>query len=240
MVVDIHCHILPGVDDGAKTSKSTMRMLKIAAEEGTDVIIATPHFVNGTELEKVVDMKRRYIAVKRWMAENYPEMQLYLGNELFYSDGIVEALEQKVAMTINNTRYVLVEFPIYAEFAYVRNAVQNLLYAGYIPVIAHVERYEEMHKKSYIEELVEMGAYIQVNASSVVGKHGFKIKHYVKKLLKADLVHFVGTDAHGSKHRRPEMQECRDYLVKKLGVEDAYRILEENPMCMLRGEEIDG
>lgn len=83
---------------------------------------------------------------------------------MYYSDGIIEALDQGIALTMNGTKYVLVEFPVYVEFPYIQKAVQRLLYAGYIPIIAHVERYERIRKRTHIEELVDMGAYIQVNA----------------------------------------------------------------------------
>lgn len=240
MIVDTHCHILPGVDDGAKTSKSAIKMLEIARQEGIDVMIATPHFACGGKPEQVLDVKKRYRAMQKWLAEHDSKMQIYLGSELFYSENLVEALEQGQALTINGTRYVLVEFPIYAERSHIRKAVQTLLYAGYKPIIAHAERYDSLRRRRYVEELVGMGAYIQINASSVIGKQGFLVKHFIKGLLKDDLVHFVGTDAHGTSHRCPKMQECRDYLVKVLGKKKAYRILEQNPLDMLKGEEIHG
>lgn len=240
MVIDVHSHILPGVDDGARDGKSAARMLRIASEEGIDAIVVTPHFVNGTDKEKTLLIKKRYAVVRKWLKERYPDMVLYLGNELYYSDGIIEALDQGIALTMNGTKYVLVEFPVYVEFPYIQKAVQRLLYAGYIPIIAHVERYERIRKRTDIEELVDMGAYIQVNASSIIGKHGFSEKRYIKGLLKKHLVHFVGTDAHNSKDRKPEIMDCINYLVKKFGMEEARRLLEENPDKMLRGEEIDG
>lgn len=240
MVIDVHSHILPGVDDGARDGKSSARMLRIASQEGIDAIVATPHFVSGMDKEKVLLIRKRYAVVRKWIKEHYPDMEFYLGNEIFYSDGIIEALDKKIALTMNGTKYVLVEFPVYVEFPYLQKAVQRLLYAGYIPIIAHVERYERIRKRAEIEELVDMGAYIQVNASSVIGKHGLSEKRYVKGLLKKRLVHFIGTDAHNSKERRPEMLDCINYLVKKFGIEEARRIVEENPEKMLRGEEIDG
>lgn len=240
VIIDVHCHILPGVDDGARNGKSTARMIKIASEEGIDAIIATPHFVSGTEEEKTLQIKQRYTVVKKWLKEHYPDMKLYLGNELYYSDGLIEALDQGIALTMNGTRYVLVEFPVYVEYAYIWKAIQRFVYAGYIPIIAHVERYVHLQKKEYIQEFVNMGAYIQVNASSVIGKHGSAEKRYIKGLLKKQLVHFIGTDAHSSRERRPEMLECKRYLLKKIGVEETRRILEKNPAKMLRGEELYG
>ena len=240
MIFDIHCHILPGVDDGARNETSTDRMLRIAAAEGIDVIVVTPHFAYGREKEEVEEIKRKYAEVRTWWKKRGTEKEMYLGNELFYSEGIIEALQDGSALTMNGTRYVLVEFPIYAEFSYVQKAIQKLQYAGYIPIIAHVERYEYLRKKGCIEELVSMGAYMQVNASTIAGKHGVLAKYQVMKWIRRGLIQFVASDAHDSRERRPEINKCAVYLEKKLGVSKAHRLLRDNPLRMLKGEELDG
>ena len=238
MVVDVHCHILPGVDDGAKDERSTKEMLKLASEEGIDVIIATPHFAYELKEKKQRDRLEKYEKVRAWWKMVHPKKELYLGNEILYSEGVVEALTRGEALTMNGTRYVLVEFPEYESFDYIRIAVQRLLYAGYLPIIAHVERYAEARKLKHIEELVDIGAYIQVNAAVILGKRGFVVKHQIMKLLKRGLVHFIGTDAHDTVRRKPEMKECRRYLEKKIGISMTRWILEENPQRMLKGEEV--
>ena len=141
MIFDIHCHILPSVDDGARNESSTDRMLRIAASEGIDVIVATPHFSYDREKEEVEMIKRKYAEVRALWKKRGADKEMYLGNELFYSEGVIEALQDGRALTMNGTRYVLVEFPMYAEFSNIQKAIQKLQYAGYIPIIAHVERY---------------------------------------------------------------------------------------------------
>lgn len=240
MIFDIHCHILPGVDDGARNETSTDRMLRIAAAEGIDVIVATPHFAYGREKEEVEQIKRKYAEVRALWKKRGGNKEMYLGNELFYSEGVIEALQDGRALTMNGTRYVLVEFPVYAEFSYVQRAIQKLQYAGYIPIVAHVERYEYLRKKGIMVELVRMGAYMQVNASAINGKHGIFTKHYVMGLIRQGLIHFVASDAHDSRERRPEINRCAVYLEKKLGVSKTHRLLRDNPQRMLKGEELDG
>ena len=240
MIIDIHCHILPGVDDGARDERSTKKMLKIAAEEGIDAIVATPHFFYGADNEKAREIQARYRKVEKWWKAQGSGKKLYLGNELYYGEGIVDALNQGLALTMNGTRYVLVEFPEYAEFHNIRTAVQKLLYAGYIPILAHIERYEHMQKRANIRELAEMGACMQSNVSAVLGERGFRTKRFLLRLMKDNLLHFVGTDAHGTWQRKPQMQRCIQYLEKKLGITTAHRILEENPEKMLKGEIING
>ncbi len=240
MIYDVHCHILPGVDDGSKDDYTTERMLQIAAAEGIGAIIATPHFSCADSEADLSERKRRHLEVSELWKAYGEDKKLYLGNELFYSDGMVDALSEGRALTINGTRYVLVEFPVYAEFSYIQKAVQELQYAGYYPIIAHVERYPQVKGRKLLQELVEMGAYIQVNTSALLGKHGFGIKRFAVSGLRRGMIHFVATDAHGARHRRPEFKECKAFLEKKLGAAHTQRILEKNPERMLRGERLDG
>ena len=240
MVFDIHSHILPGIDDGAKDADETKRMLQIASEEGIDAVVATPHFTCGMSVKQTQKRIELYEAVRNWWKKKEPDKEFYLGNELFYGESLVEALEEGAALTMNGTRYVLVEFPIYADFSYVQKAVRTLQYAGYFPIIAHVERYENMQDRGKIQNLVDMGAYMQVNVSSIVGNHGLIAQHRIVRFLKAGLIHFVASDAHGAGVRRPEMQQCKVYLERKIGLKKTRQILEINPEKMLKGEEIDG
>ncbi len=238
MIFDIHCHILPEVDDGARNRESTARMLKLAGEEGIDAIVATPHFSCDTEAVSVQELKKKYYEVQRHWKRMGRQKELYLGNELYYSEGVVEALEQGLALTMNGTAYVLVEFAEYSAFSDIRRAIQKLLYAGYIPIIAHMERYEQLQKKERVLELVEMGAYIQSNTAAIMGEYGFGRKRFLLKLLREGLIHFVATDAHGTTQRKPQMRECIIYLEKKLGAKMAHEILEDNPKKMLSGRKI--
>ena len=112
--------------------------------------------------------------------------------------------------------------------------------AGYFPILAHIERYECLKKESEVQNLVDMGAYIQVNASSLTGRLAIRVQWYLKKLMRHDLVHVVATDAHGSKKRRPMIQEAAGYIKKKAGADYCKKITEENPEKIIRGERICG
>lgn len=240
LVIDVHSHILPGIDDGAHNADETQKMLCMAFEEGIDGIIATPHY--DCDMDKEILKKRTtaYRQTCKCAREMNPTAQIYLGNEILYSEGIVEALEQKEALTINETPYVLVEFPAYAEFRYIRQAVQNLQFAGYRPIIAHIERYRGMQSEEHVAELVNMGACMQINASSVMGKSGWTTRIYLLKLMRHGLIHLLGTDAHGSEHRRPKIRECLNYIDKKIGKEYCQEISSINPERVIRGEYISG
>ena len=118
--------------------------------------------------------------------------------------------------------------------------MQNLQYAGYLPVIAHIERYQGMKKEEQVAELAGMGACMQVNVSSVMGKAGWSTRWYLLKLMRHGLIHVLGTDAHGATHRRPEMRDCLSYIDKKIGKTYREEISTINPSRIIRGEYISG
>ena len=240
MIIDMHCHILPGIDDGARDEGSMERMFRIADAEGIDAIVATPHYTLGQDEKELEAIKIKYDLARKAWRKRGSQKQLYLGSELLWEDGMVEALDSGKALTMNGTSYVLVEFLPDAGAMYIENAMRRLQYAGYIPIIAHVERYERLQSRKALQELVDMGVYLQVNVSTILGKHGFLLKHRVLGWMREGLIHFVGSDGHNSKTRRPEMKECAQYLNKKLGVTRTRRILEKNPMRMLEGERLNG
>ena len=240
MIIDMHCHILPGVDDGAYDEGSMERMLRIADAEGIEGIVATPHYTLGEDVEELEAIKTKYAMAREAWKVYGSQKELYLGSELLWEDGMVEALDSGKALTMNGTSYVLVEFLPDVGASYVENAVRRLQYAGYLPIIAHVERYERLGGRRVLRKLVDMGAYLQVNVSTILGKHGFFLKYRAVSWVREGLIHFVGTDGHNSKTRRPQMRECAQYLDKKLGVTRTSQILEKNPMRMLEGEKLDG
>lgn len=238
MIIDIHSHILPGIDDGSADIQETIEMLNMAVQEKITGIIATPHFEVGMDKDWLLHYRNAYIKTAEYIQSNNLPINIYVGNEIFYSESVLELLKTSEVATLNDSKYVLVEFPVYADFGYIRRAVCNIQYAGFWPIIAHVERYNSLSKIDRIEELVNIGAYIQLNASTVMGKLGFNLKHFSVKLIKKGLVHFLATDSHGSKKRRPKIQEALNYLEKKIGSKQCRIISEINPHKVLKGERI--
>lgn len=238
MIIDIHSHILPKVDDGAKDMRETERMLSRAVRQGIRAIIATPHYDAGAGKEKYIKCRNSYEKVRKHIEECELPIKLYLGNEIFYSESIIDELQQGYIHTMNETRYVLVEFPLYVDYDYIERALRNIQNAGYWPILAHAERYESLRNIEKIRTLVEMGIYIQINQGSLINKKRFLVRSFCLKLMKAGLVHLLATDCHDSKQRRPEFKECFEYLDKKIG--KSYRVLisEENPEKIIEGEKI--
>lgn len=232
---DIHCHLLPGVDDGAESIEETMKMLEMEYEQGVRTIFATPHFrrqMFEPPMEKVLEA---YALVKERANHIGNGMEIYLGCEFHVNMDMVNALRYGARPTLAGSPYVLTEFSGAAECDYVRERILNLLSNGFIPIIAHIERYPNVMKNiDFIGQLSDMGARISVNAESILGHEGFSIKRFCKKIIKLDLLDFIGTDAHGANHRVPQLGACADYLIKKYGSDYVKRILKENPEEILK------
>ena len=237
--IDIHCHILPGVDDGSPDMETSLAMLQTAISEGTKGMILTPHHKpmhHNVRPDHLIGYTARLMERAHEKGIN---VQLFPGNEIYYSDSTVSELESGRASTLAGTDYVLIEFHPTDMYKTIHNALYAVQSAGYMPILAHVERYADMAKHvKYVDELLDMGIYIQVNANSVMGKYGLGIRHFTRELLKKHMVHFVATDAHDSGSRAPHLLDCRDYVEGKLGEKYALEIFHDNAMKVLRNEII--
>lgn len=231
---DIHCHIVPSVDDGARSREEAKKMMYMEYAQGVRYIIATPHFrrkMFETPLEKV---KEQFQVLKEIAGEIGEDLDVYLGCEFHANMEMVQMLREGHVLTMADSRYVLTEFSGSADASYIRERLYSLISHGYKPIIAHIERYESMRKDiDLIEEVADMGAFIQINADSILGKEGFGSKRFCKKLLKLGLVHFVGSDCHGSARRISRIGEAYDYVSKKIGVKYAKEIFMKNPQKIL-------
>lgn len=236
---DIHCHIIPGVDDGAQTMEQAQEMIKLAYAKDTRRIIATPHY--GTSRAKASGgiIVMRYRELLQWVKQNYPEMNLYLGQELSYKHGLEEQLNRGAAFTLAGSRYALVEFQPEDDYGRIRQGLQAVQMAGYWPILAHAERCNRLAANvDYIEELVNMGIYIQVNAKSITGENGWQCKSCTKKLLKRELIHFVASDGHDVKKRTPTIQKAIFQIAKQYGKQYALKLSVVNPGKILTDEFI--
>jgi len=239
--IDIHSHILPNVDDGSKSLEQSLNMLKIAYEEGIRIIIATPHYkVDRCECsyEKVKDS---YNLLSEAMKKDYPDMEIYLGNELMNTEEVENLYKKGNIMTLAKSDYILVEFYPSVSVRELHEMVNSILLMGKIPVIAHVERYACLLEDiEQIYELKEYGAVIQVNTGSVNSKKGGRtVKKFLKKIFKENLVDIIATDAHSDGHRAPYMKDAARYISKKYG-EDYSRLLTmENPEKILKNLSIN-
>ncbi len=237
--IDIHCHIIPHVDDGARSSNQALNMINIAYKNGIRTMIATPHYEVGRYEDNKEEIEKYYLKLKALVQKKYPDFNILLGNEIFFSYGVVDSLNENKINTMAGSRYVLVEFSPNDRLEYINKSLYELISGGYIPILAHAERYYEvMESLDNVEKLVDAGVYIQINSGTIAGRNGRGIRRKVMKLIKNDLVHFVGTDAHSDGHRSPELTECVKYLQKKTDDRTISRLLMENAKKVINNESI--
>ena len=219
-MIDIHTHLLYGVDDGPDDFKESVAMLEEAARQGITHIILTPHY------------RRRMFSypkdrIKDHMEKLMPEadrcgIRIYPGCEYHVNSSIVSNFDEGRCSTLADSPYVLAEYEWQTEASYIRNTVGQLLSAGYQPIIAHVERYECMLKdKDLAADMQDMGALIQVNADAVLGKEGWRLRRYTKYLIRNGFADIVASDSHGISHRSCHMKASYEHVAKKFGNDTA-------------------
>ena len=224
--IDIHSHILPGMDDGSRSMGQTLRMLETAVSEGITTMIATPHNMPGKGCPPGSVVRGKVEELRRTVEQEGIPLEIVAGTEYYYREEVLDILEDGDGVTLGDSDCVLVEFEPMAERNYIRNALRNILGLGYTPVIAHVERYAKlMEDSSVLYDMRKNGILVQVNAMSVTGDNGRQAKKDVRNLLKKGLVDFVATDAHSDGRRAPFMKKCADVLYKKYGAEYADGLL---------------
>lgn len=231
--IDIHNHCLPAIDDGSKSMQETLKMLNTAYEQGIREIIVTPHFRRIKSFQEQKVLEEVFVQVQEMILSQNINITLHLGYEVFYSSTLIEWLLSGISLTLTRSKYILIEFFPDEEAKRIHRSVYELLVAGYYPIIAHVERYQALKRIESIKELIELGAYLQVNAGTVVGENGREMKRYVNKLLSYQLVHFIATDAHDGVRRKPKMRQCMEYIERKYGSEYTKELSLINPKKIL-------
>ena len=166
-IIDIHAHILPGVDDGARDLKESIALAVSAASQGIRAVIATPHFSRRGDPDEYRQLLK---SVQTEIWKSCPDFQLYLGQELYYHEDLGDRLLSGQALTLADSSYILVEFDPAAPFSRMSRGIRNLCGLGYIPVLAHAERYGCLRESGMLERLREMGALFQVNYESLTGR----------------------------------------------------------------------
>ena len=231
-LIDIHCHILPKVDDGPDSVEESLKILKDMKRQGIKHVIVTPHY----RPEMFEPSMKRVIYSYRHLRDIAYEMgvSMSLGCEYYRNEQIIDHMDNRKRPSMAGSRYVLIEFSMNDLFPTVRNYVYELVTHGYQPIVAHVERYFCCQKMEKIQELKDMGALVQLNAGSVLGEEGWKLKLFCLDLMKKDLVDFIASDTHNTSDRKLNLKKCASYVTKKMGKQYAERIFFNNPLNILK------
>lgn len=243
-VVDIHTHILPGLDDGAPDISVTEQMLQLSCRQGVRAVIATPHYVQyhwRTTPEDVKSSMEKM--VKRVILEKY-NLHIYSGQEIQYFDDMVTMLQEGKLLTLAGSRYVLTEFLPSSPWSQIQGAVRKLTLAGYYPVLAHIERYQCLRRWERLDVLQREGAYLQMNYGSLIDRthwwdfQGRADRRWCRRTLLAGYISFLGTDMHDVRHRPPNSEQALAWIRKKGGDALARRLSMENPEKIVTGERL--
>lgn len=234
MFIDVHCHLIYGVDDGARSFEGTKKMIRDAVNNNVSAMITTPHITPGQERFPYDDYLAHLEETRAYLAQENIPITLYTGAEILYTHNTPEMLMEGRVPTMAGTQFVLLEFSPDDTFKFLLDAGKNVASCGYVPIYAHVERYECLKKLNQISRLRdECNAQIQVNARTVVKKHKFFKERWVRKLLGSGMVDYVATDCHDLPGRDNCMAACFERLQQDLGPEAAHALTHGNAEKLL-------
>lgn len=239
-MIDIHCHILPGFDDGAADLSDSLAMAQMAVNSGVTGIIATPHFRGDQQSLELMDiLTERYRLLDNAIRSAGLSLQLYPGAEVLCMPQTVDMAYAGQLPTLANTRYVLSEFFFNESFSQMDEILSGLSHAGYVPVIAHPERYEAIQRDPRrIVHWFRKGYLIQINKGSILGSLGRRAQQTAHWILSSGLAHLVASDAHSSHQRTTDMTALRARLCEEYRQDYVDILMDYNPARLIRGEHM--
>lgn len=232
-MVDIHSHVLPGVDDGARTIDDSIAMLTAAADAGTTDIVATSHA--NTEYTWKLEVVEAKIKEVRQAIGN--RIQVHPGCELHLTfDNINDAIANPTKYTINHGQWLLIEFSDLVIFQNSSQILARIRESRMLPIIAHPERNQVLqYRFETLEEWVKDGAFLQLTAHSLLGTFGSSVRKFSERLIEKGMCHFVASDAHDVEYRSPRLNAAFDWLTSRYGEPFAQMVTTENPAATLQG-----
>ncbi len=235
-MIDLHCHILPGIDDGAQTMEDSLDMAKKAISEGIYTIVATPHHQNGKYInEKNEILQQVAILNERLLQDNIP-LTILPGQEIRIYGEMIEDYRNGKILTLNSTnKYVFLEFPSSQVPRFAERLLYDVQAEGLTPIIVHPERNSRfIENPDILYNLVNKGAMTQVTASSLTGRFGKKIKRFSFDLIDANLTHMIASDAHNISGRNFQMKEASELISTEYGIDMLY-MFQENAESIVNG-----
>lgn len=239
-MVDIHSHILPYVDDGSNSTEHSLEMLRMAEMCNTDAIVLTPHS-NLYEFEKnlLPEMESVFNAFKKKLEKENINIRIYLGAEVFCNDNAIKLAKSRMLPTINGSRFMLVEFDFGASPRYITNALSRLSALGYVPIVAHPERYDCIKSRyGFALDFMNSGALLQINKGSIVGDFGMTSRDTAFELINHRLCQFVASDAHTTGVRNTNMELSFDIVRDEFGDKMADKLFTINPMAVVENSKL--
>lgn len=239
--IDIHSHILYGIDDGSKSLEESINIIKEHIKMGFTDIVVTPHYIENSKYKtNNIDKENILNNLKKELKKQNIKINLYLGNEVFINNNIEELIKKQEIAKINNSKYLLIEFPMNEKPNDINNIIYELKIKGITPIIAHPERYDYVEKNpNLVLEWIEEGALLQSNYGSIIGIYGSGPQKTIKKLLKKDLIDFLATDIHYPNNKiYLNIDKIRKKIKKTTGEERFIELTNINPKKIIENKEI--
>jgi len=240
-MIDLHCHILPGLDDGAETIEEAMEMARVAERDGIKTIVATPHFFRGDvssgDLGSIEEKRR---ALNEVLQENEIHVEVKSGAEVHISHNLLDAVRNsRASLVLNGSSYMFIEFPRDHIFSGIKNLFFDLMSEGIIPIIAHPERNSVFRQNpGLLYDLVGVGAFAQANSGSFTGLYGSKTAEAVDRFLEWNLIHFIASDGHNPRSFPPLLSLAVERAESVVGKERALALVNNNPQAVLEDKEL--
>lgn len=240
-MIDIHCHILPGVDDGSGNLNDSIEMAQMAAASGIQSVVATPHcnipdvYQNqwGPNLQELLCRLQNEI-----LARNIP-ITLFAGQEVFLASDFLKLMKEGKLISINHSRYFLVELNAYENATIALRKLQQIVAEGYVPIVAHPERYRFVQAQAdMVYCMKELGCLIQINKGSLKGRFGHGAKKCAFDILRNHDADFVASDGHSQYSRTPYLEDAYEIICEHFSADYADFLLKDNPKKVLQNEKI--
>lgn len=233
-MIDLHSHILPGIDDGAKTLEISLEMARIALDDGIYTMACTPHIYPGLYMNDAAGIARHRDTLQAALDANSLPLKLVTGADVHLVPGLLDGLRAGRVPTLAGSRYVLLEPSHNIVPPRFLESVFSLVVAGYTPVITHPERlvWIEDHYPVF-SELIQQGAWMQVTAGALTGKFGPRAKYWGERFLGEGKTHILASDAHSTGRRVPQLSEARAIAERLLGADEARRLVIDRPQAIL-------
>lgn len=241
-MLDIHSHIIFGVDDGPKTAEESLELLKLSYQQGVRGIVATSHRRKGMFETPEAVVRENFKQVQALAKTISEDFFIFYGAEIYFTDDVIGKLERKELPTYGNSSSVLIEFSGSTSYKKIQEAVRDILRLGLTPILAHIERYDALAGEGgKVADLIAMGAYMQINSSSVLKPKlfGDRHKNYKQRaqyFLDNEMVHFVASDMHNTSSRPPYMDQAFQLIEKEYGRDRAKALLIENPIALMQNK----
>lgn len=238
-MIDIHTHIIPKIDDGARSVEETFALIKEAETAGITDIILTPHYISGYYDTNSAEVRFWVEKLQEALENQNINVKLHHGMEIYISNELEKQVDKKEVITLNDSKYLLVELPMRSEIKYAEQILFKVQSKGYKVIIAHPERYDFVQANpNIVQDFIDRGYIIQSNFGSIVGVYGKKAEKAIKELLSLNLVHVLASDSHREGTIYTNLPKILKKVEKLTSKKQVYELTVDNPQKILQDKEI--